>query len=247
MSSLRDKAYEELDYLSQITEVVISPENELLASFPNRVELSLDIIIDHITISWYGPAGSYMLDKIRLLEDISTRKNGADQTDLLTNIESYFTFEISPDFELDIEGRKITGSIFLVKTQPQLEDHLALKFAVYRGLGQLVIGDWPSKDLKLRIYNVLNVFDPKLGDQWISSLKKNRITYKEMETLKDAYKKAILDNQWRIRDTNIIVKIADWIDEYLQDKPNNKGLVNLLKLKIMVDRGMPIYSIEEVV
>ena len=57
----------------------------------------------------------------------------------------------------------------------------------------------------------------------------------------------ILDNKWRVRDYDVIKKMGFWINEYLVNGvDNNNGLVNLTKLKFMVEKDLPVYSLDEV-
>src|SRR5580765_979022 len=99
MGTLRDEVYEGLDYLSQLTEVIIGPQNEILGRAPDRVTLTFDQINKIKSRSWGGPAFS--------LSTGTALMQFLNHTDwpYVSEISSHFKFEISDDFELDLANR----------------------------------------------------------------------------------------------------------------------------------------------
>lgn len=241
MGTLRDKVYEDLDYLSQLTEVVIGPQNDMLAAVPDRIELSIADIESYRTPTW-NLTGALTLYKANLLRLYIP----GSHWQYLTEIEDSFGFEVSPDFELDLENKKMTGTITLVKHKHQIDEKRILELAVTNAGRELQRGAWPLKQLKSRAVAVMNTLETDRGHLWLKTAQQGRIASQVERAIIVLLREVILDNKWRVRDTSIIVKIGTWINSYLSELENGVGLVNLTKLKIMVDRDLPVYSIDEV-
>lgn len=241
MGTLRDKAYEELDYLSQLTEVVVSPHNEILARVPDRVELTFDMLNKCKSRTW-GHLNSYEITTYQVLLQLLTPAD----TRYLGDIREQFVLEASDNFAVDFENRIVTGSAALVKISQQMDEKKLLGLAVDKARAQLGYYSWPAKRLREKLVTVMNLIEPNHGTEWIKA-QQGRIAYAGEIELSKLLEAAILENKWRIRDANIIVKVGEWINSYLSsDKDSNLGIVNLMKLKIMIDKDLPIYSIDEV-
>src|ERR1700744_6548189 len=109
MGSLKDEVYENLDYLSQLTEVIIAPENEILANFPDCINLSFEDILHNKSTGWGGVDLSVSISSI--LASHQMGKN-IDYREIETLADCY-EFKFSEDFEVDFEERKIIGTIML--------------------------------------------------------------------------------------------------------------------------------------
>lgn len=243
MSSFKDEAYEKLDYLSQLTEVVISPQNEILANLPDRVELSYKDIFrmghkgwgvgNALTLSIHTVLSRYNYQFHRLRDNIRT------------NIENSFEFEYSEDFYLDIENQTMNGSAALVKKVFQFEDKQLLETAVQNACRHIGSRHWPSKRLKERAITILDLIEPGFGRDWASRVQ-GKLSSNASYNIQKKFEEAILNNVWRIRNHDVIVKAAEWINDYMCSEWDNSGLVNLMKLKFMLDRDLPVYSVDEV-
>lgn len=241
MGTLRDKAYEELDYLSQLTEVVVSPHNEILARVPDRVELTFDLINRCKSRAW-GHSNSY---DISVYQVLLNQPIFAD-TRYIDDIKGQFAIQASDDFTVDFVNRTVTGTAALVKINHQMDEKVLLTLAVNKARSQLIYYSWPAKRLREKLITVMNLFEPNYGTEWIKS-QQGRIAYAGELELGRLIETAILENKWRIRDAGIIAKVGEWINSYLSsDNDNDLGIVNLMKLKIMIDKDLPIYSIDEV-
>lgn len=241
MGTLRDEAYEKLDYLSQLTEVVIAPQEAFLNRMPERIELSIQGIRDLVHDSYSYTAGLISLSRSSVL----FRHLVGHESTYVHDIESNFAFEASDDFEVDFENGVMTGTLALVKKSHQMDEKKLLQFAVNTAVRQLSSSDWPIKRLKERIITVLNTLEANCGNEWASKLE-GRVGYQGRQAVGDKLKEVILDNKWRVRDSAVIAKIGEWINSYLSEEENSTGLVNLIKLKIMLDKDLPVYSIDEV-
>lgn len=244
MGSLRDKVFEELDYFSQVTEVVISSHNELLASIPDRIELTVEDITRN-SIPFWRPDKSFGINVKSVLRNNLELEVDYQSNRLINEIADNFEFEISPDFELDIVNKQIKGSITLVKKNSYIDERQLLKLAVDNAVYKLSQETWPNRRLKERVITVLNTLEHGRGQEWLKELQ-GAVRGSAYLAINNLLNEVIMDNKWRIRDTSIIIKMGTWINDYLSNRENNVGLVNLVKLKIMVDKGQPIYSINEV-
>lgn len=240
MGTLRDEVYEKLDYLSQLTEVVIAPQNEVLGRVPDRIEFSFEQINKQKSRAWSHIG--YQLEVDRILTMV------LPETDwpYITDIKRHFKFEVSDDFEVDLANKKITGTIALVKIMQQVDEKHMLEIAIDKACRQLCHYNWPSKRLRDKISTVLNTFEQGRGTEWAKKLD-GKVSVSGETTITETLSEVILENKWRIRDANIILKVGKWINSYLCDETEQDlGLVNLMKLKIMLDKDLPVYSLDEV-
>lgn len=240
MGTLRDEVYENLDYLSQLTEVVIGPQNEVLGRAPDRVELTFTQIKEIKQRGYGGPA--YTLSASNALMKFLPHSDWA----YVNEISQHFKFEISDDFEIDLANNKMTGTIALVKQVQHIDEKEILVGAIGKFEQELAHYNWPTKRLRDKIATVLNTFENGRGTEWAKKLD-GKVQYHGCAEIKKVMEEMILENKWRIRDTNIIRKVGVWINDYLMaEDDNNLGLVNLMKLKIMLDKDLPVYSVDEV-
>ncbi len=242
MGTLRDEAYEKLDYLSQLTEIVVSPQNEVLGRLPDKFELNFAYIKSHKTRTW-GYKPGFELSLYNVLLDLL---NGADHkyVKYINDIVPHFEFQVSEDLEIDFNEDIMIGTIDVIKVSAQIEEKKLLEMAVQRSCSELNGYAWTSKRLRERLITVIDVLQPGRGTTWAQGAS-GRINFSGDKEIKTILTDLILENKWRIRDAEIIVKIGQWINAYLING-NEVGLMNLLKLRIMVDKDLPIYSIDEV-
>lgn len=241
MGTLRDEVYENLDYFSQLTEVVVGPQNEVLSRAPDRFELDFNAINKLKTAGW-GTGRGFEITPSQALMSILPRPDW----DYIRDITKHFQWEASDDFEVDFVNQTMTGTLALVKTTKQIDEKQILQMAVDKAATHLSYHSWPSKRLRDKCATVLNTLEPGRGTEWQKNLE-GRAAYQACAEIQNCMKEVILENKWRIRDSNIIQKMGMWINEYLADEGDmSTGLVNLLKLKLMVDKDLPIYSIDEV-
>lgn len=244
MGSLKDEAFEKLDYLSQLTEIVIAPQNEILAQLPDRMELTFEQIQTMKSPDW-GQGYGFQLRADHILNSLTPELEASD----INELSQYFVIEATPETTIDLVAKTLTGSIALVKTIQRLEDKQILELAVKDAASMLRSYDWGGKRLRDKIITVLNTFIPGHGTEWALQANSNngRITYQGRDALEKVIRDVILENKWRIRDVKIIAKLGEWVNSYLADASDTDlGLVNLVKLKIMLDKDLPVYSVDEV-
>lgn len=231
--------YEKLDYLSQLTEVVVSPQMELLASLPDRIEIDAELLA-----SMQGDRGIYGFE---MIPSITLRSvNLYAPWEQLTEIAKKFEFEYSDDFAWDPQISKMYGTCALVKKSNAFEERDILAKAASNAGYVLSNYSWPPKGLKEKVATVLDLFEPGSGLKWRQEVT-GRIGWAAQQALRTAITEVITENKWRIRDAALIERVGYWINDYLADgMEQSKGLINLLKLKLMLDKGDPVYSVDEV-
>jgi len=239
MGTLRDEVYEKLDYLSQLTEIVVSPQNEILGRLPDELELTFEQIKRMKSNTW-SRSPSYELSLYGILSNLVSSKDYF----YLNDIIPHFALKASDDLELDFTQGTMVGTIRLIKVNSQIEEKRLLEIAVNNAQRALNSYTWSSKNLRDRIITVLNTLEPGHGITWGQSFT-GRVSSMGCDEIRELLSDVILENKWRIRDTNTIIKMGEWINSYLMSG-DNVGLMNLLKLKIMVDKDLPIYSVDEV-
>lgn len=241
MGTLRDEVYEKLDYLSQLTEVVVGPQNEVLGRAPDRIELTFEQINSSKYRTW-GVNQGYELNIGRVL----TKCLPQGDWPYVDDIKQYFKFEVSDDFEIDIRNKTMTGAITLVKTIQQVDEKQVLQIALDKAIRAINQYNWPAKRLREKIITVLNTLESGYGTEWAKNLN-GRVSWSGYNAITTLLTNVIMENKWRIRDAEVILKVGVWINSYLADESEqNLGLVNLVKLKIMLDKDLPVYSIDEV-
>ena len=239
IGKLRDEAYEKLDYLSQLTEIVVSPQNEVLGRLPDQLELNFDYIKQHKNRT-YGYRPGYELSLREVLAGLLDTKD----LKYLEDIVQHFQFETSDELEIDFNDNTLTGTLRLIKVNKQIEEKKLLEMAVGKSCSELNHWNWSTKSLRDRLITVINTLEPGRGTTWAQGAS-GKMSYSGQTEVKTILTDLILENKWRIRDAGIIVKIGQWINAYLTNGAE-LGLINLLKLRIMVDKDLPIYSVDEV-
>jgi hypothetical protein len=241
MGTLRDEVYDNLDYLSQVTEVVLGPQAEVLAKLPERIEVTYEDVVRYRSNSWNFNAGM-QLQPFYVLANYCKHH----EYEILREVVDNFEFEVSPDCEIDFEEGKLTGTILLVKKNGQVDERHMLELATDRAVRAFRSGSWSSKGLINRAITVMNTLEAGSGTEWAKTVS-GRVAPAVYRQLTNQFTSLILDNKWRIRNAELIVKMAVWISDYLADNVDGPlALVKLMKLSIMVRKDMPIYSMDEV-
>src|ERR1019366_405884 len=99
MGVFDDKKFEQLDWMTQITETIESELNVLLAKLPDRTEFSMQSLMKHV-----GSHASYFQADRVIRGILENTPEGRcltwDETNKLT---ACFKFEMSAELELDFE------------------------------------------------------------------------------------------------------------------------------------------------
>jgi len=236
MGVFDDKKFEQLDYLTQITETIESELNGLLARLPDRIEFSAKRVGECV-----GTWSHFSIQIDSVVRDLMSPHNSELSYDEERRIVNCFKWEASPRLEYDAGTGQLTGKIALVKAVATLSDEELQAFMGAKGIDEvrmLNCGEAEQWNLE-RINEIIDVLGKRDEE------KRNRSYRKKMRCIETRLKEIFETNEWRIRDMELANKVGRWICRYIEDG-NLAALTNLCKLKIMThDGNTPIYSMEE--
>jgi hypothetical protein len=235
MGVFDDKKFEQLDWMTQITETIESELNTLLAKLPDRIEFSAERVGEYVRESSYF---SIQVDGI--VRDLVTMAGGDLSWEEEAKLAKCFKFDGNSEVEFNAETGQLSGTIVMVKTVPTLSDEELQVFMGVRGMRTVRdfdLGDAENWNLE-RINEILDI----LGT--CDDEKRNRSYRKKMRRIEARLKTIFTTNEWRIRDMELADKVGVWIVKYIE-YGHLPALINLSKLKIMTHSNMPIYSMEE--
>jgi len=241
MGIFDDKVYEEMDFVSQLTEPVFNPLDKKLQQLPD------EIIIDGFETIWpyirEGYGGPRSLQKDEILKTIIEkagfgRVSWEDRRALLKCFD--VEINVEDDATLDLEKKQLSGlTIRIFKIKDRFEEEEALKSLGKDGLDRMrsVVWQWRCVPVE-RVNEILEYMD-------LREARKFRSVRKKLIGLSNALANIMSTNQWRIRDIDLSNKVIDWIRLYLVNG-NGAALVNFCKFKMLTHQSdNPIYSIEE--
>lgn len=235
MGVFDDKKFEQLDWMSQITETIDSEVNGLLARLPERLELNYDSITSFMESSYRGLSltpGSVVRLLLRSVPD-KPSLSWEDQR----LVESCFELECSDELEIDFENKKLTGYVHLVKMVQTIADEDLQNAMGSKGIQQLSRINWNEAPTS-RIHDIMELLGGLENDI------KGRSYRRKFDATRRRLIKIFKDNEWRIRDMALADKVGFWIASYISTG-NLAAYSNFCKLKVMTHQNMPIYSIEE--
>lgn len=233
MGVFDDKKFEQLDWMTQITETIESELNGLLAQLPDRIEFNVDKVMEHATGSRFSLQSDSVVRK--LLADIQGGRLSWEED---SKIVQCFRWEMSPDLELNLATKTMTGTIALVKIIPTFSDEDLIGLMGAKGIQTLsqinFEEEWPLD----RMNEMLDV----LGK--CEEAQRNRSYKKKLNRMRERLQEIFKTNEWRIRDMALADRVGAWIADYIQTG-NLAALTTFCKLKVMTHHNMPIYSVEE--
>jgi hypothetical protein len=236
MGVFDDKKFEQLDWMTQITETIESELNGLLARLPDQIELNAAALADHVSGEYFSIEIDSVIRHLMLSVPGGLTLSQNEEQKLV----DCFKFEGSPTIEFNAGTGELAGSIVLVKSIPTLSDEELQTFMGLKGIneiGSMDIGEAENWNLE-RMNEILDV----LGD--CDADKRNRSFRKKLRRIEKRLMAIFSNNEWRVRDMELADRIGYWVANYIKDG-NLASLTNLCKLKIMTHSNMPIYSMEE--
>lgn len=236
MSLFQDKKFEELDWLSQITETIESDINTILAAMPDEIQLTYEDVAEIFTD---GYCSTRRLTADKFLKNILRRTCTAKDINLPyedeNNIVSCFSFEVADNTIFNVEDQTLTGAISLVKHKFTFDEEFLQK-----GMGKdaeflywTKISRSPS-----RAREIARLLDVNVSQEILRS---NR---RLGSFITNTMRRILATNEWRIRSTDLANKACNWIQRYIEDNCK-ASYSNFCRLKVMTHSGGPIYSIEE--
>jgi hypothetical protein len=242
MDLFKDKAFEEMDEISQMIEPFECQINVELSQFPD--ELVLDAEFFTCLIDYNRNRLNYSITED--LRKIVERKASILGLELLTKtartdrnfIAEFFDFEAEENCKYNAKTNELIGEIKVIKKkiayedrdiETHMKDHLKGTFNdfYYR----------PSEINKPRVNEILDLFNVKNGLSERKALSKIKILSKHYQTLID-------DKSLNIKDVELFKRFVLWNIKYIKNG-SLPALSNITKIKIMMRNGLPIYSIKE--
>lgn len=228
MSIFEDKVFENMDWLNQTIEPIVFSGNDVLLSMPSVIEIPKEDIMTTITSN----ATIYYSKIIR--REMNARNIAPGYYKLLS--DAYVIK--SPDESILIDLRDdCFPTILLEKTIDSMDDKSIMQYVVDRTHEIISYHTYSYTDTG-RINELLDILDSSKHFPATRSLKKKR------QQISQCYRIAITTDAWRIRDADLMIRIAHWINTYAQDG-NLASLRNLSLMKVMTHKNKPIYSIKE--
>jgi hypothetical protein len=220
-----------MEWLNKAIEPFIFPQNEVLMSMPERVDFDYATILSFLEKN----NGHLRIGLDELIMFAVAQVNLKLDKDDLSFLSNYFVVDIVPDTEINFEQGTLTGGISLRKTKDQLSDEEIVSYAadiVYYRLYGIY-----SKSNISRCNEIMDLIGAEAQRQSTSTRYKIREIAATMASI-------IREDRWRIRNVALLLKCPTWIQDYLEDG-NLAAMSNFTRLKCMVHKGVPIYSMEE--
>ena len=233
MGVFDDKKFEQLDWMTQMTETIDSSLNELLARLPERTEIDSKTLLNQLGSSYLTLSISSVVRELTKNHIKSNLSYDEQQT-----IDNCFKFETDGEIELNAETQSVSGKIYLVKVVPTLADEDLQGMMGAKGIE--AVGNL-TRNCALNFDRLNEILDI-LGN--CAEAMRCKSGKKKVRAIQDRLRKVFSTNEWRIRDMDLSNKVGYWIWNYVQDG-NLADLTNLCKLKVMTHNNMPIYSVEE--
>ena len=241
MDLFKDKTFEEMDEISQMIEPFESQINVELSQFPDEFLLDTEFFCSLIGINRNRINYGVTEDLRKIIE----RKANNLELNILaktarTNhsfIAEFFELQVDENCVYNANTNILHGEIKVVKKKIAYEDkdieafmkdHLKSAFNnFYR----------PGEVNKPRTNEILDLFNVKSGLSEKKALLKIRLLSKHYEALID-------DRSLNIRDVELFKRFVSWNILYIKNG-SLPALSNITKVKIMMRKGLPIYSIKE--
>ena len=235
MDILKDEIYDNLDWLSQVTQPVMSSTLDRVDCFKDKTVLSYDeIVMLFIKSNVWNASLSDAINHFDTTKDISNEP--------LDN--KYFAFEASDNFQINLDTKEVTGELSLIKKH-NIDENKIIKNVVNDTNDILddlrylhYNGDAPKAVMK-RLKTTIKLFSNN-PQHWKSTSFKRLTT-----TLKRLLHKDVLCEKSKIKNLDLKIKYANWVCDYVENG-NLSAHANIHKLKSMFDiSDNPIYSIVE--
>lgn len=241
MGVFDDTKFEQLDWMTQMTETIDSDLNGLLARLPDRKVISKEEIIEACSSS-YSSSLSVGTVVREMVKDLGTDHKYALSYEEDAQLRKCFKLQTDGTVEVDLEKNSVVGEVAIVKVVQTLSDEELQLFMGHKGIESLRRLDSNADSQALGALERYNEILDILGG--CEEHMRNRSMRKKTNALVDRLRKIFATNEWRIRDMGLANKISFWIKGYINDG-NLPCLMNLCKVKAMTHSNMPIYSVVE--
>jgi len=269
------QSYEELDFVTKLTEpVTFSLFDIIVNDLPNEIEMSGKDVLSSLREGYYGISfhsseiiRQFLTNHIPFLEALKNKgliasynicdpwggkplpesdMDNFDYSELLLWTEKFFTLEIT-----NINDRLITSENRIIC---DIED-LKYQFKVKIKKNPEYFASKDFADIPKSItYNIFNYWG--ITNQLRDKKEKNRVKElieiiepsvpNNINHLTNAITRKIINNDWNIKNIDIMFKIRRWIIGYI-NCGRQSDLNNIVRLKLLTYNKLPIYSFEETI
>jgi hypothetical protein len=231
-SFLKDKEWENMDWLNKAVEPYTFSLNTELAKIPSSYSLSYRDVIGLAGSSLRSLTISQVVNSLVYKLELPTSiLNTMD----MVGYNKLFEFKVEPDSVIDIDQEIILGEVTLLKKIESLDDEMIRNMLPDLVLHFMRISSNVAKSNYIN--EVMDILDYKEARSY--SIKK-KLSYFRQYMLH-----VYADNKWNIRNVDLAIKMLEWIKSYCENG-DRCSLANLSKLKCMTHNGHPIYSMEEI-
>lgn len=234
MDLFKDKAYEELDEISQLIEPYNFQVNEELARFPDEINLGEDFAVRLIKDRYSVSVSDVVQKEANKLGLKNLYKNLRSDYAFCNN---FFALEIEEGTSYNPATKEFKGSIRVLKKKIAYEDKEIENMLMSYMRNQFGRLPRPSQLKKGNINEICDLFNVKeaLSD---------RSTKGKLRLLHNKYKELIENRTLNIRDVDLFKRFIDWNCLYIVNG-SLPSMSNITKIKIMMRKELPIYSIKE--
>lgn len=243
MNIFQDKVYEEMDEITQMIEPFESKINVELSKFPDEFLVEEEFLSAMVMFNFRRVSYGSIYEDLRKIVERKASQMGLNflAETARTNrnfMEEFFRLEVSEDTVYDAELNKLYGEVKVVKIKIGYED---------KDLNEIMEAYLTSEFSKCffspgtvnngRTNEILDLFNVKEGLAERKSLVKIRY-------LRNRYIDLIKDRGLNIKDIELFKRFVQWNLLYIRNG-SLPALSNITKIKIMMRKGQPIYSIKE--
>jgi hypothetical protein len=234
MSIFEDKTYNEMDWVSQAVEPIVSSLNEKLSKFPEEFEFTLS----DITRLAFGGYSDLAINQIQLVEHALRKYMQVDARKVEQEIINAYTLVVEGDPVLDADKLTLCGGrIYIKRTIDHFDEKTLLSMMGKQGLSQLQNLDTRKVDVTRanEIIELIGGYD---------ALLKTKSLGQKCNGIHNAIATIMATNKWNLRNVDLSNRIVEWVYLYLQHG-NLAALTNFCKFKVMTHEGNAIYSVQE--
>lgn len=212
----------------------------MLANIPEELEVDFNFFVDNNLIHLAYNYDSFILERRDLVKYIVTKYShkDIDITEYLEEIlESALSIQIPDGLIVNLKnGKFLEGSLKITKNiSSKYQDAIkrALLPAVMHFLKPLYLG-LGEINLMKNLILLLN------REEYNPRIRSYTRVYHNLVGIID---NIISNDKWKIRDLNLAESFGSWVYDYVTKK-DASALKNILKLKSLADKGLPIYSLK---
>lgn len=237
-----DKVYDELDDISKLVEPYNSEFNNIISQYPDEIEIHPSVFKGAFSGGW-----GFSSVRVETILDVVAKNLNLPKLTRASSydsrVDNFFEFEIkdleeyeTPTFNFETDH--MSHTIILKKVKLGLDDQELSKLAKNNILNAISGNLHNNRSVnKPRLNEIAELFGAQEAKSDRSYRGKVKKLCKRLEQLID-------DQKLDIRDIELCKKFGQWVVKYVKDG-NLPALNNVTRIKIMMHKNRPIYSIEE--